>query len=742
MANLIKIKRSNVPGKIPTTTDLELGELALNTHDGKLFIKKNDGSDSIVEIGASAGNPVANNLYVAKNGSDLNDGTAISRPKLTIRAAVLAATAGTAIFVKAGDYTEINPIIVPNRVSIVGDNLRAVTVRPQTTNQDLFHVNNGCYLTGMTFRDHVAPAAAVAFPVAGAGAITTSPYVQNCSSITTTGTGMRVDGDRASGLRSMVVDSYTQFNQGGVGIHMLNRGYTQLVSVFTICCDIAFLCENGGFCSITNSNTSFGTQGLVADGVSDILYSGTSFGVDQIGTEIAINGLLQRPNYGDAVKFAGNPNYYTIVNATEFFTYNESICRRDAGYIIEGVSYDVLLGTNYNSVTSGNAYRRAASALVLSEQKIATTGAINYIKDQAATLLNSSPDSVNAASTGFDTVVNIINDANPPALTFTNPTGVDSDVVAALDQLLINKNFIQSEVIAWIDVQIAGNIAPFVGFSYNSEVCRRDVGYIVDALCYDLIYGGNTATITAAEAYFSFTVSQIPGETAQTVAAYSRLDSVIRDVVQGSSVSVSAGNSDTQSQIAPFGTSSEADLLSGLLEIITDAITAGDLDDLPARIYPDTTWASSGIQSAVANLTANESTVIDDMIDYVNANYLDLSVLTIEETVEIADAIPDGTAATFHQRSLISASSHTFEYVGTGNVISTALPELGGIPIQANEVVELNAGKVYFTSTDQEGDFRIGGDLTINRDTGTITGDTFDRSLFAVLTPYILAIEG
>ena len=128
------------------------------------------------------------------------------------------------------------------------------------------------------------------------------------------------------------------------------------------------------------------------------------------------------------------------------------------------------------------------------------------------------------------------------------------------------------------------------------------------------------------------------------------------------------------------------------------------------------------------------------MIDFINDNYLDASLITIGETIE--DPIPDGTGATFHQRSLISASSHTFEYVGTGNNINTALPELGGIPIQANEVQELNAGKVYYTSTDQEGDFRIGGELTINRDTGTITGNTFDRSLFAVMTPYILALEG
>lgn len=51
MANTVKLKRSAVQGKIPSTTDLELGELALNTYDGKAYIKKDDGSESIVEVG-------------------------------------------------------------------------------------------------------------------------------------------------------------------------------------------------------------------------------------------------------------------------------------------------------------------------------------------------------------------------------------------------------------------------------------------------------------------------------------------------------------------------------------------------------------------------------------------------------------------------------------------------------------------------------------------------------------------
>ena len=48
--NEIKLKRSNVESKVPTVSDLTLGELAVNTFDGKLFFKKNNGSDSLESI--------------------------------------------------------------------------------------------------------------------------------------------------------------------------------------------------------------------------------------------------------------------------------------------------------------------------------------------------------------------------------------------------------------------------------------------------------------------------------------------------------------------------------------------------------------------------------------------------------------------------------------------------------------------------------------------------------------------
>ena len=57
----IKVKRSSVEGRIPLTTDLELGEFAVNTHDGKLFLKRNDSlQDYIVEVGGTQGFDVLN----------------------------------------------------------------------------------------------------------------------------------------------------------------------------------------------------------------------------------------------------------------------------------------------------------------------------------------------------------------------------------------------------------------------------------------------------------------------------------------------------------------------------------------------------------------------------------------------------------------------------------------------------------------------------------------------------------
>jgi hypothetical protein len=112
------------------------------------------------------------------------------------------------------------------------------------------------------------------------------------------------------------------------------------------------------------------------------------------------------------------------------------------------------------------------------------------------------------------------------------------------------------------------------------------------------------------------------------------------------------------------------------------------------------------------------------------------------ENVTRNDLFPDGATVNFYQRSYISASGYVFEYVGAGTNYG-ALPQFGvADPVQGKEVVQLDNGAVFFTSTDQNGDFRIGPGLVISQATGVLSGRTFTKSLFANMTPFILAIEG
>ena len=116
-----------------------------------------------------------------------------------------------------------------------------------------------------------------------------------------------------------------------------------------------------------------------------------------------------------------------------------------------------------------------------------------------------------------------------------------------------------------------------------------------------------------------------------------------------------------------------------------------------------------------------------------------ITTLTLDEN--LINTVGVGSTAYFYQQSKIIASSHTFEYIGSGNTITQATPKRGGVTIQANEVVTTNGGSVVYTSTDQSGNFRIGDDFQINQTTGTISGRSFSKSLFSEMTPFILALS-
>ena len=123
--------------------------------------------------------------------------------------------------------------------------------------------------------------------------IEASPYTQNASVISFLGGGgALVDGSKVKqpncpfpGLeldgsasfpnqgKSMVASAFTIVSFGGTGYKVIEDGYTQLVSVFVIFCQDGVLCETGGYASITNSATNFGTFALRGTGFRRECYS-------------------------------------------------------------------------------------------------------------------------------------------------------------------------------------------------------------------------------------------------------------------------------------------------------------------------------------------------------------------------------------------------------------------------------------------------------------------------------------
>ena len=292
------------------------------------------------------GTDVRNLVWVNKYGNDDNGGKTEGDAKLTIAAAAAVAQPGDTIMVRSGVYYENNPIGLRTDVSVTGQDLRLVTVVPQNSGKDVFHVRRGCLVENLNFACDTGQfnpgGGAVAFPptnstkFAVSGFIASgpanegpsgrwrSPYIRNCTNFMPLSIGMKIDGNHATAstigadLKSMVCDSFTQYNEAGIGVSITNGGYAQLVSIFTINCDIAIYCDTGGQCDLTNSNSSFGNFGLVAVGLGATEFTSqvnttTDAEVDRVVFKNVTDNVgisSRRPYDGQALWFKINLSNY------------------------------------------------------------------------------------------------------------------------------------------------------------------------------------------------------------------------------------------------------------------------------------------------------------------------------------------------------------------------------------------------------------------------------------------------
>jgi hypothetical protein len=108
------------------------------------------------------------------------------------------------------------------------------------------------------------------------------------------------------------------------------------------------------------------------------------------------------------------------------------------------------------------------------------------------------------------------------------------------------------------------------------------------------------------------------------------------------------------------------------------------------------------------------------------------ALLQVSPEIAVGEAPVHGDAITIKIRySQIRLTGHDFLDIGTGNFTTTNYPGIPLIPADSdNETVEGGGGRVFFTSTDQDGNFRVGDLFSVEQSTGiaTLNADAFNIS--------------
>ena len=185
--------------------------------------------------------------------------------------------------------------------------------------------------------------------------------------------------------------------------------------------------------------------------------------------------------------------------------YNSAKCERDVGKILEAVGFDFALNSNYRTLKAAHAYlRKTAIEVYTGGQKTATRQAIEYalLDSTDGAIANVAGDAtaiarIRTSARIIDAV--IFGATNEGSVCQTN----DQNAYYAMLQLERNREFIKAEVSAWIADQIANAASGSIweNFTYDSELCMRDVGTYIDALKMDLMYPGNYSSRYAARYY-------------------------------------------------------------------------------------------------------------------------------------------------------------------------------------------------------------------------------------------------
>ena len=531
--------------------------------------------------------------------------------------------------------------------------------------------------------------------------ITKSPYISQCSSFSVghpgDGSGGAVGaivdgkvhrqfGDTSN--RSMVFDSYTNIHDNGVGFWITNNAAAEFVSCFTYYAYISYASTRGGRIRSLAGNSSWGKYGIISSGfnANENFLTGRTEGLvltydpetltgPGFANQERIRGLTSGAvGYVNSVQISNNEIYYSLITAGP----NVGI---SSGFLQNEVIRGLTSGTEIQLVNNTDA-NKGQKGFVLVLSGLTTTsvtpgGSMEFITGLGNGGLNG------RQITGADPFTYVIQNSS-----YVGPDGRGS--------IFVNRG------------QLTSVAAGHTGGT------TRFVNYPIGA-------ASGTFTAGVAPGDTQVNVNSVAGI---TIGGYLLTNQNELMKVQGFPGANVVSVARAQDGAASAGTYNNGD---GFVSIgLTSLISS--------EVFKDFTGVSTSFRvTNPTGFTTGNYIKIDNEFMFVTAKSTDQFGTT---TLILADEKPNEAfdEQNFRIRYFYSQArltGHDFLQIGTGGTATTNWPGIPSVrPLQTNEILEGFPGRVFYVSTDQDGNFRVGKFFRINQATGsaTLNASAFDLS--------------
>ena len=625
-----------------------------------------------------------------------------------------------------------------------------------------------------------------------------SPYVQNVTTFGTGCVGLKVDGDlHAGGNDSIVANDFTQILSDGIGVWVTNLGRSELVSVFSYYGHIGYLAEDGGKIRATNGNSSYGDFGTVAEGV-DATETAITGSVNNFSNEATIASVLTDGNNILTFEYSNAGVGYTTATDALLTIENQSFTEVDRAegtyYGVTGTSsgsgtgqeFDIIVDSNKFTtvvINKGGSGHTAGDTITIADSLLGSGGGAALTFDVATTGA-ATQFTITGEGFGADLASATVNNGAVYEVRLTDPsdnlggdgfvsstntgqTGTSTQITLSNTDISLSAAYVGMAI--WI---VSGTGAGQYGYidTYNSGTKIATVKKASDdSAGWDHVTGATIETLLddtteyLIEPRITFTAPP-SGLYADTTKARARVSDEkiveirIWDSGAGYSSAPTMTVTDPNNTVEvphlvrigdgvlgqPTWNNRGTNFTTAQAEVVGDGyadlyqpgnvIVASNLSAIPQA---GSNIEVAGISGSIFKLVA---------VRNLSGTGPYRATLQLSPEISITDAPEHNEGLEMRIRySQVRLTGHDFLDIGTGNFANTNYP---GIPLvdpdPTKETNDFGGGRVFYTSTDQDGNFRVGELFSVEQATGvaTLDADAFNISGLQELQLGALSLGG